>query len=265
MTPTAPKQPHITVSDLTMGYGDFILMRDLDFTVFRGDVFAIMGGSGCGKSTLMRTLMGLKAPHTGRVRYGEVDFWSLGETEREGMMQRFGVLYQSGALWSSMTLAENVGLPLDLHTGLGRAEIDEIVRFKLSLVGLSGFEAYYPSEISGGMRKRAGLARAIALDPEVLFFDEPSAGLDPVSAKNLDDLIIEINQSLGATVVIVTHELPSIFAIANNAVYLDTTTRTAGGSGDPKQMLETADNPNVIRFLTRGEETGKSDMKDVGQ
>jgi phospholipid/cholesterol/gamma-HCH transport system ATP-binding protein len=264
MAPTAPKPPHITVSNLTMGYGDLILMRDLEFTVFRGDVFAIMGGSGCGKSTLMRILMGLKAPHTGRVRYGEVDFWSLGETEREGMMQRFGVLYQSGALWSSMTLAENVGLPLDLHTGLGREEIDEIVRFKLSLVGLSGFEAYYPSEISGGMRKRAGLARAIALDPEVLFFDEPSAGLDPVSAKNLDDLILEINRSLGATVIIVTHELPSIFAIANNAVYLDTTTRTAGARGDPKQMLDAADNPNVIRFLTRGEETGHSDIKDVG-
>ncbi len=261
MTPTAPKQPHITVSNLTMGYGDFILMRDLDFTVFRGDVFAIMGGSGCGKSTLMRILMGLKAPHTGQVRYGEVDFWSLGETEREGMMQRFGVLYQNGALWSSMTLAENVGLPLDLHTDLGKNEVDEIVRFKLSLVGLGGFEAYYPSEISGGMRKRAGLARAIALDPDVLFFDEPSAGLDPVSAKNLDDLIIEINQSLGATVVIVTHELPSIFAIATNAIYLDTTTRTAGGNGDPKQMLKKSDNPNVIRFLTRGEGIGHPDTR----
>ena len=263
MSPVDPKQPHITVSNLTMGYGDFILMRDLDFTVFRGDVFAIMGGSGCGKSTLMRILMGLKAPHTGQVQYGDIDFWMLGEAERERMMRHFGILYQSGALWSSMTLAENVGLPLDLHTDLDRDEIVQIVRFKLSLVGLGGFEDFYPSEISGGMRKRAGLARAIALDPEVLFFDEPSAGLDPVSAKNLDDLIIEINQSLGATVIIVTHELPSIFTIANNAVFLDTTTRTIGGNGDPKQMLETSDNPDVIRFLTRGEANGKSNAKDV--
>lgn len=263
MSPVDPKQPHITVSNLTMGYGDFILMHDLDFTVNRGDVFAIMGGSGCGKSTLMRILMGLKAPHTGQVQYGDIDFWMLGEAERERMMRHFGILYQSGALWSSMTLAENVGLPLDLHTDLGRDEIVQIVRFKLSLVGLGGFEDFYPSEISGGMRKRAGLARAIALDPEVLFFDEPSAGLDPVSAKNLDDLIIEINQSLGATVIIVTHELPSIFTIANNAVFLDTTTRTIGGNGDPKQMLETSDNPDVIRFLTRGEVNAKSNAKDV--
>jgi phospholipid/cholesterol/gamma-HCH transport system ATP-binding protein len=252
------KEPHITVGNMTMGYGDFILMRDLDFTVYRGDVFAIMGGSGCGKSTLMRILVGLKPPHAGKVTYGDIDFWSLGESERQHMMQRFGILYQSGALWSSKTLAENVGLALELYTNLGTDQIREMVSLKLSLVGLSGFEDYYPSEISGGMRKRAGLARAIALDPEVLFFDEPSAGLDPVSAKNLDDLIVEINQSLGATVLIVTHELPSIFAIANNAVFLDTDTHTASATGNPKTMLETADNPNVIRFLTRGRGTASN-------
>ena len=257
------KTPHITVCNMTMGYGDFILMRDLDFTVYRGDVFAIMGGSGCGKSTLMRILVGLKSPHAGKVTYGDIDFWSLGDDARQQMMQRFGILYQSGALWSSKTLAENVGLALELYTDLEPEQIREMVRLKLSRDGLSGFEDYYPSEISGGMRKRAGLARAIALDPEVLFFDEPSAGLDPVSAKNLDDLIIEINRSLGATVIIVTHELPSICAIANNAVFLDTTTRTIGGNGDPKQMLETSDNPDVIRFLTRGEATGNSNAKDV--
>ena len=234
-------------------------MRDLDFTVYRGDVFAIMGGSGCGKSTLMRILVGLKAPHAGTVSYGETDFWTLAEAERERMMQRFGILYQSGALWSSKTLAENVGLAMELYTDLDAHEIREMVTFKLSLVGLAGFEDYYPSQISGGMRKRAGLARAIALDPEVLFFDEPSAGLDPVSAKNLDDLIIEINRSLGATVMIVTHELPSIFAIANNAVFLDTRTLTASATGDPKTMLETADNPDVIRFLTRGKGTGNNE------
>ncbi len=247
--------PHIIVRGLTMGYGNVVLMRDLAFSVNRGDVFAIMGGSGCGKSTLMRILMGLKAPIAGSVHYGKIDFWSLMETERQGMLCRFGVLYQSGALWSSMTLAENVGLPLELYTNHGPAAIRDMVRFKLSLVGLSGFEDYYPSEISGGMRKRAGLARAIALDPDVLFFDEPSAGLDPVSAKNLDDLILTINQSLGATILIVTHELPSIFAIANNAVFLDTQTRTAAATGSPQQMLDTASNPAVIRFLTRGAST----------
>jgi phospholipid/cholesterol/gamma-HCH transport system ATP-binding protein len=249
--------PHIVVSALTMGYGDFILMRNLDFTVNRGDIFAIMGGSGCGKSTLMRIMVGLKAPHTGKVVYGDVDFWSLAEAEREHMMQRFGILYQSGALWSSKTLAENIGLPLELYTDLDSDDIHDLVEFKLSLVGLAGFGSYYPSEISGGMRKRAGLARAIALDPEVLFFDEPSAGLDPISAKNLDDLIMEINQSLGATVMIVTHELPSIFAIATNAVFLDNESLTAVATGSPKAMLETADNPNVIRFLTRGERSGR--------
>ena len=170
MTQTTSKQPHITVSNLTMGYGDFIIMRDLDFTVFRGDVFAIMGGSGCGKSTLMRILMGMKTPHIGQVHYQDVDFWSLSETERGGVMQRFGVLYQSGALWSSMTLAENVSLPLDLHTDLARDEIDEIVQFKLSLVGLSGFETYYPSDISGGMRKRAGLGARHRPGPGSPFF-----------------------------------------------------------------------------------------------
>ncbi len=240
-----------------MGYDDLILMRDLDFTVYRGDVFAIMGGSGCGKSTLMRILVGLKPPHAGWVKYGDEDFWSLPAEARDRMMRRFGILYQSGALWSSMTLEENVGLPMELYTDLTKRQIRQMVRFKLSLVGLSGFSGYYPSQISGGMRKRAGLARAMALDPEVLFFDEPSAGLDPVSAKNLDDLILEINHSMGTTVIIVTHELPSIFAIANNGVFLDTDTQTAAATGDPKEMLAKAENPGVIRFLTRGEKDGR--------
>jgi phospholipid/cholesterol/gamma-HCH transport system ATP-binding protein len=235
-----------------MGYGDVVLMRNLAFTVNRGEVFAIMGGSGCGKSTLMRILMGLKAPTAGSVHYGKIDFWSLGEGEQNRMLRQFGILYQSGALWSSMTLAENISLPLELYTDLKPQAIREMVRFKLSLVGLSGFDNYYPSQISGGMRKRAGLARAIALDPQVLFFDEPSAGLDPVSAKKLDDLILAINDSLGATVIIVTHELPSIFAIANNAVFLDTHTRTVAATGNPRQMLESSSNAEVIRFLTRG-------------
>ena len=252
---TNHKEPHIMVRDMTMAYGSFVLMRDLTFTVNRGDVFAIMGGSGCGKSTLMRILIGLKSPAAGSVHYRETNFWEIGESQREKMMKGFGVLYQSGALWSSMTLAENIALPLELYTDLGKNDISELVALKLALVGLAGFEGYYPSEISGGMRKRAGIARAMALDPEVLFFDEPSAGLDPVSAKMLDDLILELNAGIGATVVIVTHELPSIFAIANNSVFLDNQTRTAGATGNPQQLLKTSENPEVIRFLTRGEKT----------
>jgi phospholipid/cholesterol/gamma-HCH transport system ATP-binding protein len=164
-----------------------------------------------------------------------------------------GVLYQRGALWTAMTLAENIALPLQHYTRLSHAEIDEIVSYKLALVGLKGFEGYYPSEISGGMQKRAGLARAMALDPEILFFDEPSAGLDPISARLLDDLILELNQSLGATIVVVTHELASIFAIGNNSVFLDAESKTMIAQGDPKDLLEHSDDPKVQRFLTRGE------------
>jgi phospholipid/cholesterol/gamma-HCH transport system ATP-binding protein len=246
------KQAHITVRDLTMAYGSFVLMRDLSFTVNRGDVFIIMGGSGCGKSTLMKIMLGLKSPAKGQIFYGDTNFWEADPLERENFMQRFGVLYQQGALWSSMTLEENVAIPLEQYTKLSPAEIQELVSLKLSLVGLAGFESFYPSEISGGMRKRAGLARAIALDPEILFFDEPSAGLDPVSSKRLDDLILELRDSLGATVVVVTHELASIFAIGNNSVFLDTETRTMIADGDPKVLLADGKKPKVRYFLTRG-------------
>jgi phospholipid/cholesterol/gamma-HCH transport system ATP-binding protein len=247
------KQPHITVHDLTMAYGSFVVMRDLSFTINRGDVFIIMGGSGCGKSTLMKIMVGLKSPATGQVFYGDVSFWDAESEERNRIMKRAGILYQSGALWSSMTLAENVALPLEQYTNLNPAQIREVVSLKLSLVGLAGFEEFYPSEISGGMRKRAGLARAMALDPEILFFDEPSAGLDPISAKLLDDLIIEIKETLGSTVVVVTHELPSIFAIGSNSVFLDPETRTMIASGDPKVLLKENQDPKVQKFLTRGE------------
>jgi phospholipid/cholesterol/gamma-HCH transport system ATP-binding protein len=248
------KQAHITVKNLTMAYGSFVLMRNLNFTVNRGDIFIIMGGSGCGKSTLMKILVGLKSPAKGQVLYGETDFWEADPKEREGLMRRFGILYQSGALWSSMTLAENVALPLEQYTDLGSAEIEDLVSLKLALAGLAGFETFYPSEISGGMRKRAALARAIALDPEVLFFDEPSAGLDPISSKRLDDLILELRDSLGATVVIVTHELPSLLGIGNNSVFLDVETRTMIAGGDPNVLLADSQEPKVRNFLTRGEE-----------
>jgi phospholipid/cholesterol/gamma-HCH transport system ATP-binding protein len=249
---TKPKA-HITVRDLTMAYGSFVLMRDLNFTVNRGDIFIIMGGSGCGKSTLMKIMVGLKEPAKGQVLYDGVSFWEEDPTERDRIMKRVGILYQNGALWSSMTLAENVALPLEQYTDLSPSEIREVISLKLALVGLAGFEGFYPSEISGGMRKRAGLARAMALDPEILFFDEPSAGLDPVSAHLLDDLILELRESLGATVVVVTHELASIFAVGNNSVFLDPETRAMIASGDPNRLLADSRDPKVRNFLTRGE------------
>lgn len=255
---TAESTPEIIVSGLDMGYGDFILMKDLNFTVKKGDIFIIMGGSGCGKSTLLKILIGLKEPLRGRVLYGDVDFWGSNPGERERLTRRFGILYQSGALWSSMTLAENVALPLEHYTQLGGGQIKKMVSLKLALVGLAGFEDFYPSEISGGMKKRAGLARAMALDPDILFFDEPSAGLDPMSAKLLDDLILELRESLGTTFVVVTHELASIFAIGNNSVYLDVDTRTMTASGDPKKLLADSTDPKVRNFLTRGEGGGQA-------
>jgi len=236
-----------------MAYGDFVVQRNLTFTINKGDIFIIMGGSGCGKSTLLRHMVGLKAPAKGSVLYEGISFWDAGEEAQAGLMRRFGILYQSGALWSSMTLAENVALPLATYTDLASDAIADIVALKLALVGLSGFEDYFPAEISGGMRKRAGLARAMALDPEILFFDEPSAGLDPISAHLLDELIVELRESLGATVVIVTHELASIFAISNNSVFLDTDTKTMIATGDPHEMLNTSSDPKIIRFLTRGQ------------
>ena len=248
---------HIVVSDLTMAYGDFVIQRDLDFAIRRGDVFVIMGGSGCGKSTLLRHLIGLKSPARGRVLYGEEDFWAAAPERREALMRRFGVLYQSGALWSFMTLAENVGLPLEQYTELSAKQIREVAALKLSLVGLAGFDDFYPSEISGGMQKRAGLARAMALDPDVLFFDEPSAGLDPISSRLLDDLILELSESLGSTIVVVTHELASIFTIANDSVFLDADTKTMIARGDPKTLRDQSPDPKVRRFLTRGEAHGE--------
>ena len=247
-------QAHIVAEDLTMAYGDFVIQRDLDFTINRGDIFIIMGGSGCGKSTLLRHFIGLKSPAKGRVLYENVSFWEADPDTQESLMRRMGVLYQSGALWSSMTLAENVALALKEYTSLKPKDIQEIVSLKLALVGLAGFEDFYPSEISGGMRKRAGLARAMALDPEILFFDEPSAGLDPISAKLLDDLILEIRDSLGSTIVVVTHELASIFNIGNNSVFLDPDTKTMIAAGDPKRLRAESEDPRVVRFLTRGQE-----------
>jgi phospholipid/cholesterol/gamma-HCH transport system ATP-binding protein len=249
------KQAHITIKDLTMAYGDFVIMNDLSFTIKRGDVFIIMGGSGCGKSTMMNILIGLKSPAKGKVFYEDVDFWQSDPETRHRIIRRAGVMYQSGALWSSMTLAENVALPLEIYTDLGAGEIRDAVELKMALVGLAGFEAFYPSEISGGMQKRAGIARAMAMDPEILFFDEPSAGLDPVSARRLDDLILQLSEGLGTTMVVVTHELASIFAIGSNSVFLDASKRTMTATGNPKKLLAETQDPTLRLFLTRGEKT----------
>lgn len=254
------RQPHITVKKLTMAYGDLVVQQNLDFTVNRGDIFIIMGGSGCGKSTLLRHLVGLQKPAKGEIFYKDVSFWKASAEEKKALMKNFGILYQSGALWSSMTLAENIALPLEAYTDLSASQIGELASLKLALVGLAGFEGYYPSEISGGMRKRAGLARAIALDPDILFFDEPSAGLDPVSARLLDELILELSQSLGATIVVVTHELASIFAIGTNSVFLDPVTKTMIAQGDPAYLLKSSQDERVIAFLTRGEGKDKDSL-----
>ncbi len=256
--------PHITVQNLTMAYGDFVIQRDLDFSINRGDVFIVMGGSGCGKSTLLRHLIGLQRPAKGEVYYQRQNFWQAEDAERTAIMRSIGVLYQSGALFSSLTLAENIALPLGEFTDLSPAEIADIVSYKLALVGLAGFEDYYPSEISGGMQKRAGLARAMALDPEILFFDEPSAGLDPISARLLDDLIISLRDTLGTTIVVVTHELASIFAIGTNSVFLDPETKTMLATGSPKALLEESKDPKIIRFLTRGERDGEESTVKEG-
>lgn len=243
----------IRVEGLTLAYGERVIQQNLNFTIERGEICIVMGGSGCGKSTLMRHLVGLKEPAAGKVFINGQDLWAVSEEERNQLLRRIGVMYQGGALWSSMTLAENVGLPLRRYTKLTDRQIRDVVSLKLTLVGLGGFEDYYPAEISGGMHKRASIARAMALDPEIIFFDEPSAGLDPVNSRQLDELIRELSQNLDMTFIVVTHELPSIFAIGNHAIFLDAEEKTMIAEGDPKRLLVESTHPRVVEFLTRGE------------
>ncbi len=245
--------PHLEVAGLTSKHGERTIQHDLNFKVRHGDIFIIMGPSGSGKSTLLRNMIGLDPPAAGSVRYDGTCIWGCDEVDREAIMKRVGVTYQTGGLWTSMTLIENVSVPLQRYTDLNPREVRELARLKLAMVGLAGFEDHYPSELSGGMQKRAGLARAIALDPDLLFFDEPSAGLDPVTSRRLDDLILALRDNLGATVVIVTHELASIFAIGNNSVFLDPESKTQIALGDPKILLKECPNPMVRSFLTRGD------------
>jgi phospholipid/cholesterol/gamma-HCH transport system ATP-binding protein len=244
-------RPHVEVRDLTMTFGANVVQREIRFQIRRGEIFVIMGDSGCGKSTLMRHMIGLNRPAKGEVLYDGEPLWEGDEDTRARFMDRFGVLYQNAALWSSMTLEENVSLPLTERKCLGPGEARDVARLKLALVGLAGFEGHYPAEISGGMRKRAGLARAMALDPEILYFDEPSAGLDPLSSRRLDDLILELRETSGTTIVLVTHELPSIFELGDNAVFLDAERKTMIAQGRPEE-LKHSDEPKVRAFLERG-------------
>src|SRR2546427_2009809 len=257
-------RPRIEVRDLDLSYGDRVIQRGLNFAVELGDIFVIMGPSGSGKSTLLRGMIGLVPPARGDVYYDDASFWTAGESGQQRILRRVGVLYQEGALWSSMTLAENVALPVEQFTDLPPATIREIASLKLALVGLAGFEEFYPSEISGGMRKRAGLARAMALDPDILFFDEPSSGLDPISSRRLHDLILQLRDNLGATVVVVTHELASIFAIADNCVFLDAESRTMIATGSPRALLAHSTHPRVREVLTRGEESPDESRRPHG-
>lgn len=244
---------HIEVRGLELAYGSFVVMRDLNFQVRRREVFVIIGSSGCGKSTLLRQMVGLKPTRKGDILYEGMSLTRASPVEREGLTRKFGVLFQSNALWSTLTVAENVALPLEQHTRLSAAHISELVRLKLAWVGLRGFEDLYPAELSGGMAKRAGLARALAMDPEILFFDEPSAGLDPVTARRLDELILQLRDNLDTTVVVVTHELTSIFRIADQAVFLNAQARTMTAVGRPEQLLQAAEDPAVREFLSGGD------------
>jgi phospholipid/cholesterol/gamma-HCH transport system ATP-binding protein len=241
----------LEVRNLTMAYGGRVVMSDLSFQVRRGEIFVIMGGSGSGKSTLLKHLIGLEKPSAGSILYSGADFGDADEHTRKAMRRRMGVLYQNGALWGGLTLAENVALPIEEYTTLPPDAIAEIVSLKLALVGLHGFESFYPAAISGGMRKRAALARAVALDPDVLFFDEPSSGLDPVTATRLDDLILQLSKSFGTTIVIVSHDLASIFKIADRALFLDIKQKTMTALGTPAELRDNPPSEEVHQFLTR--------------
>ncbi len=242
----------LTVKNLAMAYDTTIVQKDVSFSVNKSEIMVIMGDSGSGKSTLLKHLIGLARPTKGSISYFGENYWELSDEQQELIKRKFGVTFQSGALWSSMSLRENIALPLKYFTRLSKHEIADIVEFKLALVNLSGFENYYPAELSGGMQKRAALARALVLDPEILFFDEPSAGLDPISAKSLDDLILQIRDSLQTTIIVVTHELASIFTIADRAVFLDGELHEMTAVGNPKELLEHSRDKKILRFLSRG-------------
>ena len=243
----------ISIQNLTMAYDGHVIQRNLTFDVERGSIFIVMGDSGCGKSTLLRHITGQMRPYSGQILRDGIDIWDCSPSQLEDIQRSSGLLYQSGALWSGMTLEENVALPLQQFTTYGKSQIHDICMYKLALVGLAGTEGLYPSQISGGLRKRAGLARAMALDPRVLFFDEPSAGLDPLSARRLDELILQLRETLNATFVVITHELESIFMIGTDSVFLDSETHTMLGKGAPLDLKEHSPHYKIRSFLRRGE------------
>jgi len=243
--------PRLRAEGLSFGYDDGDVQHDVSFTIRDKSIFAIMGGSGSGKSTLMKTMIGLLRPTAGTILVGDEDYWAATEERRTEIGRRFGVVFQSGALWSSMTAEENVALPLRMFTTLDNATIVELARLKLALVGLPAAGSVMPSELSGGMRRRVGIARALALDPEVLFLDEPSAGLDPVSSKRLDDLILELRDGFGVTVIMVSHELPSLLDVCDDGVFLDAETKTAIAHGSPKALRDDNEHPTVRAFMNR--------------
>jgi phospholipid/cholesterol/gamma-HCH transport system ATP-binding protein len=243
--------PAIEVTNLTSSYEDNVILDRISFKVSPAEIFFIIGGSGCGKTTLLRNMVGLIKPVRGEVRFGGRKFTDADSASRREMLKTFGMLFQSGALWTSLTLSENIALPLQEYTRLPPDEVRNIAAFKLAQVGLSGFEEHYPSEISGGMQKRAGLARALALDPRVVFFDEPSAGLDPVTARKLDELIVQIRDTFGTTIVIVSHDVDSIYGIADRIIMLDRDTHGIIAEGKPAEVAARSSNPKVVEFLTR--------------
>jgi phospholipid/cholesterol/gamma-HCH transport system ATP-binding protein len=246
-------QPAIEVEHLQAGYDGEVVLQDVTFSVPRGEIFFIIGGSGCGKSTLLRHLVGLNLPMAGAVKFFGRPFSTADAASRRAMLKTFGMLFQGGALWSSLTLRQNVSLPLEEYTSLSRGEINEIATMKLRQVGLAGFEDYFPAEISGGMKKRAGLARALALDPEIVFFDEPSAGLDPVTSRKLDELVLQIRENFGTTIVVVSHELASIFSIADRVIMLDRAEKGIIAEGAPRDLAMNSADPRVSEFLRRGD------------
>lgn len=251
MTNFLTKDTLLSLENITVGYGERIIQKNMSFDVKKGSIFALMGGSGCGKSTVLKTMIGLLLPRTGTYLVKGENYWQSSKKHRTEIARKFGVLFQSSALWSSMTVGENIALPLQLFTDLSPSMIQRLVELKLGLVGMSHAINLYPSELSGGMKKRCGLARALALDPEILFFDEPSAGLDPITSKRLDNLIVNLRDGLGTTIIMVSHELPSLFSIADDGVFLDAETRTPIARGSPTALRDNPPCELVNDFMHR--------------
>jgi phospholipid/cholesterol/gamma-HCH transport system ATP-binding protein len=245
-------KPILEVENLKLAYGDYLVLENISFTAQKGECLVVMGASGCGKSTLLKSMIGLLQPEKGKIFVDGEDLWSVEAKNQSSILRKYGVLFQGGALWGSMNLVQNVSLPLQAYTNLAEPEIEDLARYKLNLVGLSGYGDFYPAQLSGGMKKRAGLARAMALDPNILFLDEPSAGLDPINSHRLDNLINELKDSLGMTFIVVTHELSSIFDIADNSIFLDGQTKTLLDFGAPYDLKVHSKHKRVRSFLHRG-------------